>query len=123
MSKPKYLIRQQSWIGEEKATNEGEWPFQFGDWKMTFYPYLHNDRDEIIWLEPEVQHFHAFTTQSIKMLNKLPEWNSLKGGYDETVELPYCLHCGIFMEEEHYESFMRSKEMVTLAVKRGGPGV
>jgi hypothetical protein len=118
--RPKYLVKNGSWMAADaRATNTGEWPFTFGLWKMTFYPYLHDTEDDIIWLNPEIEHIHPFVDQRVKLLNKLPEWNAALNMYDVSALLPYCLLCGVFMEDCHYESFQKSKEMVYLAVKKG----
>src|SRR5258706_15082507 len=109
--KPKNLIRDR-WGSQELAMGEGEWPFENKGWTMIFYPYVHTKEDKIIWLEPVIEHTHAFVQQNVKMQQGVPLLNRYTHLYDYTEDLPYCLLCGVFMENTTWLYFQDCKEMV-----------
>ena len=116
-TQPKYLIKTGPWSPVERAVNTGEWPFTFGQWSMTFYPYVHDENGSVMWLDPYIEHNHLFVEQRVAWHYLLPEWNAIEGLYNETQKMPFCLHCGVFMGKSEWESFEKSKELVHLSVK------
>jgi len=117
--KPKMLVKDHRWGNQEVAHNTGIWPFTFGAWKMTIYPYVHEKDGYVLWLDPDIEHTHAFTEQNVTWHYLLPEWNEEKQLYDETEKMPFCLYCGVFMSKYDWDCFERSREMVELSVKEG----